>query len=159
VFTGRMFLIAVGILGASIWVGSLVCLAIVAAAAREALDGQSRVALFRRVGRLYGVVGTGSLLAAIGVGLTLAWPPSQMDGTVVAVFVLAALLVLATIAGMAQARRMTVHRQRRLAAPGDQAAADRVRRGAGVAGALRGSLALITIAIVLIGAHLLGTAK
>jgi len=69
---------------------------------------------------------------------------------------LAALLVLATIAGMAQARRMTLHRQRLLAAPGDQAAADRVRRGARVAGALRGSLALITIAIVLLGAHLLG---
>jgi uncharacterized membrane protein len=159
VFTGRMFLIAVGMLAASVWVGSLVCLAVVSVAAKQALDGQSRVALFRRVGRLYGLVGTGSLLAAIGVGLAVAWPPSQMDTTVVALFLLAALLVLATIAGMAQARRMTVNRQRLLAAPHDQAAADRVRRGTGVAGALRGSLALITLAIVLLGAHLLGAVR
>jgi pheromone shutdown protein TraB len=151
----RTTLIAIGMTAASIWVGSLVCLAVVSVAAREALDGQSRVALFRRVGRLYGLVGTGSLLTATAVGLALAWPLSDVDGAIAPLFALAALLVAATIAGMAQARRMTVHRQRLLAVPGDQRAIERVRRGARVAGALRGSLALITLAIVVIGAHLL----
>ena len=151
----RTALTAIGMTAASIWVGSLVCLAVVSVAANQALDGRSRVALFRHVGRLYGMVGMGALLIAIGASLALAWPPSDMDAAIAALFTLAGVLVAATFAGMAQARRMTVHRQRLLARPGDRDAIDRVRRGARVASALRGSLALITLAIVVVGAHLL----
>jgi hypothetical protein len=151
----RTLLIAVGLLGASIWIGSLVCLAVVSAAARQALDPQSRVALFRRVGRLYSIVGTGSLLTAIAVGVALAWPPSDADATIRALGALAALLVLATSAGMAQARRMTTYRQRLVSLPSDHVAAERVRRGSALAGVLRGSLAIITLVIVALGAHLL----
>lgn len=151
----RTALIAIGMTAASIWVGSLVCLAVVSVAAKETLDGQARVALFRRVGRLYGVLGMGSLITSIAVGVALAWPPGDMDGTVATILVLAVLLAAATVAGMAQARRMTVQRQRLLAAPGDRDALERVQRGARVAGALRGSLALITLTIVVLGAHVL----
>jgi len=151
----RTVLIAIGMIAGSIWVGSLVCLAVVSVAAKQALDPQSRVALFRHVGRLYGLVGTGSLLIAIAAGLALAWPPADMDGTIAALFFLAALLVVATTAGMAQARRMTVARRQQLAAPEDLRAMERVRRGAQVAAALRGSLGLITLAIVVLGAHTL----
>jgi hypothetical protein len=148
-------LIAIGMLAGAIWVGSLACLAVVSVAAKAALDPQSRVALFRRVGRLYGMLGTGSLLTAIAVGLALAWPPADMDGAVAVLLALAALLLAATLAGMAQARMMTVHREQLLAAPDDREAIDRVRRGARLAGALRGSLALITLTIVAVGADLL----
>lgn len=55
-------LVAVELVAASIWVGSLVCLAVVTAAARRVLDTPSQVALFRAVGRRYGLVGTASLL-------------------------------------------------------------------------------------------------
>lgn len=151
----RTVVITLGMLGASTWVGSLVCLAVVSAAATKTLDGQSRVALFRRVGRLYGVVGTTSLLTAIMAGLALAWPPSDIDGALALMFVLAGVLVVATAAGMAQARRMTVIRHALLAAPTDARTAARVRRGALVATLLRGSLAAITLAILVIGARLL----
>ena len=62
--TGRTVLIAIEMLAVSIWVGSLVCLALVAKVAREELDDASRVAFFRRIGRLYGVIGTISLVVA-----------------------------------------------------------------------------------------------
>ncbi len=149
----RTVLIAIGMTAASVWVGSLACLAVVSVAATHVLDPASRVALFRRVGRLYGLIGMGALLVAIAVGVALAWPPANMDAAVVTLFVLATVLVAATVAGMTQARRMTAYRQRLLA--GDPRASERVRRGARVAGALRGCLALLTLAIVVLGAHAL----
>jgi hypothetical protein len=151
----RTVLIGIGMLGASIWIGSLACLAVVSIAARKALDPRARVALFRRVGRRYGIVGTASLLTAIAVGIALAWPLSDIGAATAVLFALAVVLVIATMAGMAQARRMTTHRQRLVSAPDDPGAAERVRRGAIVAGALRGSLAVITLVIVALGAHLL----
>jgi hypothetical protein len=153
--TGRMTLIAAGMLAASIWAGSLVCLAVVSSAARQVLDGPSRVALFRRIGRLYGIIGSTALLVAIGAGLALAWPLSRVNGTLAALFVLAGALVVLTAAGMIQARRMTVRRQRLLHAPQDQLAARAVHRGAALAGVLRGSLGAVTLVIVVLGAHLL----
>jgi hypothetical protein len=142
-------------LAASIWTGSLVCLAVVSAAARRVLDGPSRVALFRRIGRVYGILGSASLLVAIVAGLALAWPLSQLTGAQTALFALAGLLVILTAAGMFQARRMTDHRQRLLHAPHDPLAAKAVHRGARFAGLLRASLGGVTLVIVALSAHLL----
>jgi uncharacterized membrane protein len=153
--TGRVVLITVGMLAGAVWVGSLVCLALVSAAARAALATQSRVALFRRIGRLYGIVGTSSLVIALGAGLILAWPPSQFSTALWVALSLSVLLLLITAAGMVQARRMTAHRQRMLQVPEDQEIATRVRRGAALALALRGSIGLVTIVIVAVGAHML----
>ena len=150
-FTSRLR----GILAAGIWLGSLVCLALVSAAARGALDSRSRVALFRRVGRLYGIVGTGSLVIALGVGLTLAWPPSKFSASLWLMFALSLALLAITAGGMLQARRMTVDRQRMLKAPNDEEVARRVRRGSALALALRGSIGVVTLVIVVIGSHIL----
>jgi hypothetical protein len=152
---GRTVMIAIGMLAVSIWVGSLVCLAVVAKVAREELDERSRVSLFRRIGRLYGVLGTGSLVVAIGVGVALAWPLSHVGQTGAAVFVLTGVLVLVTVTGMAQARRMTMRRRQALENPNDKRAANTVRRGAVLGAALRGSIALLTFAILLLGARVL----
>jgi hypothetical protein len=156
--TGRVVLVAVGMLAASVWVGSLVSLAVVSAAARRTLDPRSRVALFRTVGRSYQYVGTGSLLLAIALGLVLAWPLSEVSDGVRAELVLSAVLVLVAVLGMAQAKRMTVVRRRALDRPEDAGAAALVRRGARTAGALRGLIAGVTLAMVLVGAHLLESA-
>ena len=148
----RTLLIAVEMVAASIWIGSLVCLAIVSRVATRSLDGASRVVLFRGVGRLYGIVGTASLGIAIGAGLVLAAPLRDLTADEVALFALAGGLVLATAAGMIQAQKMTAVRQRLVVAPNNQDAADAVRRGAVLAQALRCSLVAITLVIVVLGA-------
>jgi hypothetical protein len=153
--TGRVVLVAVAMLAASVWVGSLVSLAVVSAAARRTLDARSRVALFRTVGRTYQYVGTGSLLLAIGIGLGLGWPVSELDGGLRSELVLGVVLVLVSVLGMAQAKRMTVARRRALEHSEDAGALVLVRRGARTAAALRGLIATVTLAMVLLGADLL----
>ena len=154
--TGRTVLIATEMLAASVWVGSLVCLALVSNVARRVLDGPSRVALFRGIGRLYGRVGTGALLVAIAAGVAIAGRPSNWETTVSLAIILSAVLVALTLIGMAQARRMTVQRQRALDVPRDVSIASRIDRGAAVAGALRGSLVLVTLVILVLGADVMG---
>jgi hypothetical protein len=149
----RATLITVEMLAASIWVGSLACLALVSSVARKVLDPTSRIALFREIGRRYGIVGTGALVVAIGVGVALAGRPSHWTGAVTAALVLSVALVAATVLGMIQARRMTVRRRRALGGPGDAALDRIVRRGAAMAGALRGSIAILTLVILVLGAH------
>jgi hypothetical protein len=70
-------LVAIELIASSIWVGSLVCLAVVSQAASASIDPDARVALFRALGRRYGVVGSVALLTAIGVGLAMAATPSM----------------------------------------------------------------------------------
>lgn len=154
-FDGRVVLLVIGMVAAAIWVGSLVSLAIVSAAARRALDPRSRVVLFRGVGRSYQYVGTGSLLVAIAVGGVLAWPLSEVHGALAWEFVLSGALVVVSVAGMAQAKRMTVRRRAALEHPDQPGVVASVRNGARVAGMLRGVIAGVTLAMVVVGAHLL----
>jgi hypothetical protein len=148
-------LLAVGILAASVWVGSLVAIAVVSAVARRALDAHGRVALFRGVGRAYRYVGTGSLLVGVAVAVVLAWPVADVDRGVQVELGLSALLLAVTLAGMAQAKRMTVLRQRSLDRPRETAALASVATGARVALALRGAIGLVTLTMVVLASHLL----
>jgi hypothetical protein len=146
-------LVTVELLAACIWVGSLVCLALVTSTARRVLDAPSQVAFFRAIGRRYGIVGTGALLVAIGAGLALSWPPSTWSSTIDAAVALSGALVLVTGAGMAQARAMTKLRRRSASSPGDLGAADAVRRGRLLAGALRSVMALMTLGVLVLAAQ------
>ena len=148
-------LVAVELVAASIWVGSLVCLAVVTAAARRVLDTPSQVALFRAVGRRYGLVGTTALLVAIGAGLALSWPPAAWSPITDWAVALAGLLVIASGAGMAQARAMTRLRRQATSAPEDQGLAVTVRRGRLLANMLRGLMAAVTLAIVVLAAQII----
>jgi len=145
-------LVAFELIAASIWVGGMVCLAIVAKAARGVLDESSQVAFFRAVGRRYGMVGTTSLLIAIAAGLALSWPPSSWSRAIDAAAVLAGVLVVATIAGMMQARAMTALRRKLIANPRDSSTAVALRRGRLLANGIRGLMALMTLAIVILAA-------
>jgi hypothetical protein len=146
-------MLVVGALAASVWIGSFVCLAVVARVAHRTLDGRSSVALFRALGRTYRILGTGALLVALGMGLALTWP---VPTTRVALTIVAcsAVLVVLTGAGMAQAHRMTARRAHALRHPDDTAAARLVRRGAVAAAILRGLIGASTLVIVVLAAAL-----
>ncbi len=138
------------LVAASVWVGSLVCLALVAQTGRATLDGPAQVDFFRALGRRYAIVGTAALLVAIGVGLAMAWPPSTWSAKIDAAVALAGLLVLASAAGMAQARAMGTLRERSMKAPADPVARAAVRRGRHVATTLRLLMAAATLAVVVL---------
>jgi uncharacterized membrane protein len=148
-------LIALHALSASVWVGGLVAIFVVARAAKATLDPAARVAFFRTLGRAYGVIGSVALLVALATGaLLLRGHP--WDGLLVATAVVAAALVAATAVGIAQARAMTRLRRRALTGAGGAALDPRIRRGAVLAGSLRGAIALLTLALVVLGAALAG---
>ena len=108
--------------------------------------------LFRAVGRRYAVVGTGSLLVAVGDGLAMAWPPAQWSATVDSAVALAGFLVRATAAGMAQARAMGTLQRRAMRTASDPVALHALRRGRKVATALRLVMAGATLAVVVLAA-------
>jgi hypothetical protein len=150
---GRTLLITIETLAASVWIGSLVCLAVVTRVAQRTLEAQSRVALFRGIGRLYGIVGSTCLLIALGVGLVLIAPVSgDVD---VALIAACAVLLAVSVAGMLQARRMTSRRRAALVAPLDPDTVRSIRNGAVLAGVLRSSIAVVTLVVVVLTSHLL----
>jgi uncharacterized membrane protein len=148
-------LIALHALSASIWVGGMVAIFVVARTAAATMDAPTRVAFFRTLGRSYGVVGSVALLIALATGaLLLRGHP--WDGLLVATAVVAGALLVATGVGMAQARAMTRLRRHALTGAGGIALDPRIRRGAALAGALRGTIALLTVTLVVLGAALAG---
>ncbi|MGH2717211.1 MAG: hypothetical protein ACRDJU_01355 [Actinomycetota bacterium] len=153
----NMMLIGVEWLASSVWIGSLVCLALVASAARASLTPDARVALFRSLGRRYGIVGNGALALAIAVGLAMAGPPSSWSGLGDAAVVLTAALVVLTAAGVRQAQAMTRLRRRFLGNPTDEVLAGQVHRGGTVAAGLRGLIAAFTLAVVAVVARIIGS--
>lgn len=145
--------VTVALLAGCIWVGSLVCLAVVANAARRVLEPGAQVVFFRTVGRRYGVLGTGALLVAIGCGLVLGWPPSTWSPATAAAIGVSGALLAVSIGAMAQARVMTTLRGRLARAPDSGTLTESVRRGRALAGTLRGLMALLTLAIVVLVAQ------
>jgi hypothetical protein len=144
-------LVALNVIAVSIWVGSLVAIAVFARVSRRVLDDRSRVALFAGVGRAYAVVGPVALLVALGTGLALAGHPASWSGHVTAAVAGGAALVAVSVVAMAHAHRMTTLRRRLVAAPGDSRLAAVVRRDARIAGGLRGGLALLTLVVLVLG--------
>ncbi|HTT94884.1 MAG TPA: hypothetical protein VMF55_09435 [Solirubrobacterales bacterium] len=146
-------LLVVHALSAAIWIGGLVAIFVVARAASATLEPAQRVAFFRSLGRTYGLVGTAALLLALASGALLLHD-HPWDGLLIATAIVAAALLLALGAGMAQARAMTRLRRRALAQPGDVGLDRRVHRGATLATFLRATIGLLTLTLVVLGACL-----
>jgi uncharacterized membrane protein len=153
--TASVPLIALHALAASIWVGGLVAILVVARVAGKTLDPPQRVAFFRALGRCYGVLGSVALLVGLGTGAVLL-RGHRWDGLMTVTAVVAAALLVATAVGMAQARAMTRLRRRALTGAGGRALEAELQRGAALAGALRGAIAVLTLALVVLGAALTG---
>lgn len=149
----RTVLIAVEILAASIWIGGLVAIAIVARIVREQLEPGARVAFFRSLGRRYLCVGGGALLVSFVAGALLL-AEGRWTGEKTAAVAVAAALVLVTAAGVVQARSLTVLRRSALDQPAGSPLAARIRRRARVATFDRALIGGLTIALVLVAASM-----
>lgn len=139
-------LVVVLLLSQAVWVGGLVVIFVVARVARRTLTPPQQVDFFQKLGRTYAPVAGVALLLALLAGGLLArnrpWNASLVTSTVVA-----AALVMVTIAGVVQARAMTRLRQAAIEAP-DEMATSRIRGQARVASCLRWLIALLTLALV-----------
>lgn len=131
-------LLVINLLAAAVWVGSLAALAVVARTARQVLDPPAQVTFFRALGRRYGVVGGAALALAIATGAALI-SGERWTAELTTLVALTAALVLATAAGVRQARRVNRLRAR-------QAEWTRAARTAGL---LRAAIAAITLAMVI----------
>ena len=144
-------LVTAGLLGLSVWTGGLVAIFLVARTATKTLDERRRVDFFRALGRSYAIVGNTALAVALVCGGLLLrshpWTPAQ-----VGVAGVAAALIVATAAGMLQARAMT--RLRRRALESGTVDAQAVHRGARLAAALRGAIGILTLALIVLAAAL-----
>jgi hypothetical protein len=145
-------LIVVNAISSAIWVGGLFATFVVARTASKTLDPGQRVAFFRTFGRAYGVLGTVALLLAYASAAALL-EGHPWDSLLIATAAVAGALLVATAVGMAQARAMTRLRRRALGEGGGEL--DRqVRRGALLAGFLRGAIGALTLGLVVLGAAL-----
>ncbi len=143
-------LTAVLVLATAVWVGGLVAIFVVARVAQATLGAGERVAFFRGLGRAYGLVGSSALVIGLASGAILA-SRYRWDGQLAASAVVAAGLVAATMAGVAQARRMTVLRQNALRDPGSPELAAKVRQDARNATVLRATIAALSLALLALG--------
>jgi uncharacterized membrane protein len=151
--TWNVVLRLVHLLAACVWVGGFVAVAVVARVARRELDAAARVAFFRSLGRSYGKVGGSALAVAILSGLALLGQRGW-DQAADAAAILALALVIATVAGVAQARRMTRLRHRSVLDPRDPCLLALIDRGARQALILRASIGTLTLALLALGAVL-----
>lgn len=149
-------LIFVTLLGACVWVGGLVTIAVVVGVAREQLDRTAQVDFFRALGRRYLRVGAPALVLALGPGaVLLAGRPWGLTSS--ATVVVGAALVAVTAAGVVQARGMTRLRAEGLDAPvNDDVLAQEIRRGSGRATALRAAIGLLSVALLVLASVLAG---
>lgn len=106
-------------------------------------------------GRRYGLVSGLTLLLGLATGaVLLAGRP--WTGPLIAVATVTGLLVVSTLVGVAQARRMTRLRQHALRDAEDTGIADRLSRAARGATLLRAGIGALSLALIALGALLTG---
>ena len=150
---GRTLLVVVELVSASIWVGGLIAIGVVARVARLTLEPARRIDFFRLLGRHYLRVGGSSLLVALACGAGLLADGDWAGAKSVAA-ALGIALVLTTIAGVVQARSLTVLRRSALEDGAPTALLVRVDRKARSAALLRGAIGVLTLALLVVSAVL-----
>ena len=141
------------LLAVSVWVGGFVTIAVVTRVVRRELPMPAQVAFFRLLGRGYAIVGGLALGVALSTGGALLSRRGWDTWSAVAVL-LALALVLATGAGVVQARGMARLRQRAAREPQDPVLTAHVERNARRALVLRGLIGALTVALLALGAAL-----
>lgn len=143
-------LLTVLFVGAATWIGGLPTLFVVRRAALRTLSGADNVALFREVGHSYGKVSGSAFAVAIAAAVILAGSPSGWQGWEIVCASLVALLGLATLLGVRQARSMTRARQATIDANAEPPGLERAVMRAHIA---RAAIAALTVAIIVVAAY------
>ncbi|MBN9608959.1 MAG: hypothetical protein BGO26_14855 [Actinobacteria bacterium 69-20] len=142
----RLVLLALVILGGSMWIGGMAAVTIVSRASRSVLAPADRVALFKAFGpRYFGTAGV-ALLVSAGCGLVLLIERGW-DGLATAIVVILAALIAALGVGVRQARGMRRLRTAAQDHPEDEAAASAARSAARWAALTRALLGALSIAV------------
>lgn len=144
-------LFSLNLLAAMVWTGGMVAVVVATIAARQTLEAEQQVRFFRALGRRYGVV-SGLALALFAItGVALAGDPGGWSAAEATVAVLTVLVAALTVAGVLNARAVQRLRAAALARERDDSETEgRLRAARRTANALRGLIALVTLAAVLV---------
>ena len=152
------------LIGAAVWAGGLVFLAVAAGAARRTIPDAERIVFFCTLGRRFAIVAAAAalLLAATGVDMAAdnlaSWGALTDTGygrLLLAKIILFALaLAEAAIHSLVLGPRMERLREAAIAAPDDASLAARLRRMAAISGAVSALMLLQTLAILVLAADL-----
>ncbi|GAA3740634.1 hypothetical protein GCM10022239_15440 [Leifsonia bigeumensis] len=143
----RMLAVTLAV-GSGVWVGGLVTVIILSASSRKTIAPPDRVVLFRDFGRRFAIfVGVTALFVVLPALVLATIEPAPLTASTL---LLALGLLLATAAGILQARRMT--RLRGSAAGPVDAAEASIRGNAQLAAAVRVVLVLGYLALVVLAA-------
>ena len=152
------------LIGAAVWTGGLVFLAVAADAARRTVPDAERIVFFRALGRRFAIVAAFAalLLAATGVDMAVdnleSWGALTDTGygrlLLAKIILFAFVLVEAAIHSLLLGPRMGRLREASIAAPDDAALAARLRRTAAISGAVSALMLLQTLAILVLAADL-----
>jgi uncharacterized membrane protein len=151
------------LIGAAVWAGGLVFLALAVGAARRTLADAERIAFFRAVGRRFLVVGGIALLVLIATGSEMtsdrdAWSTlgeGTYGKTLLAKLILVGVVIVLTLVhSLVQGPALSRLREQAIERPGDEALRRRIRTRAGQSGAVSLLTLLATLAILVLAARL-----
>src|SRR5579875_3001064 len=152
---GHGVLVTILVLSTSVWIGGYVAIGVVARAATATMDPAARVAFFRSLGRSYLWVGTPALvIGLISGGLVARDHP--WDAALIISLAVAILLIVLLGVAVQQARRMTRLRHAALQSGQNPATVEAIRRGRRSADALRATLGVLSLILVVLGCFMAG---
>jgi putative copper export protein len=152
------------LIGAAVWAGGMVMLALAVGAARRTVEGPQRVALFRALGRRFLVAGGAAMVVLIATGTDMAadrldaW--GDLTDTGYGERLLAKLVVVALVIGLTlfhsvvQGPALSRLRAQALERPDDEELQRLIRRRAARAGMVSELNLLATLAVLVLAARL-----
>jgi len=152
------------LIGAAVWAGGMVMLALAVGAARRTVDEPERIPLFRALGRRFLVAGGIAMVVLIATGVDMAndrlagW--GDLTDTDYGERLLAKLVVVAVVIGLTlfhslvQGPALSRLRGRALERPEDEDLQRLIRRKAGRAGLVSALNLVATLAILVLAARL-----
>ena len=152
------------LIGAAVWAGGMVMLALAVGAARRTVEEPERIALFRALGRRFALAGSAAMAVLIATGTDMAsdrlgsWSDLTDTGygerLLVKLGVVALVIVLTLVHTLVQGPALTRLRARAAEHPDDEDLRRLIRRKAARAGVVSALNLIATIAVLVLAARL-----